>query len=332
MYSLLLLFAARRLGPLLQVLDLAVERAHAVDRAVDAVDQALAFVVGEAQLAHRHATCARSRAPGGSGNGDESRGRFFWLTAASFSCERRNLLVELVELVDLGEEFLQPLVDNLFGDFLFVEGDQLLDGADAFFEVLAQGEEFTNHDRRARKRLQDAVLATLDALGDFDFAFAREQRNGSHLAQIHADGIIGFFQRAGGEVEFDVLGAFFYFFEFFFQIGRRPFRAFEHIDSLRPDRGQQIFQVFRRVHIVRDKVVDLIIGQISLLFACVDQLFYVVVLVVKCQDRLSSGRPPVRGRQTTSAVGVVTELCARRTNLKSIAPQNPVLPGRAKPV
>jgi len=39
---------------------------------------------------------------------------------------------------------------------------------------------------------------------------------------------------------------------------------------------------------VRDKVVDLIIGQISLLFACVDQLFYVVVLVIKCQARLSS--------------------------------------------
>ena len=41
---------------------------------------------------------------------------------------------------------------------------------------------------------------------------------------------------------------------------------------------------------MRDKVVDLIIGQISLLFACVDQLFYVVVLVIKCQARLSSRR------------------------------------------
>ena len=61
---------------------------------------------------------------------------------------------------------------------------------------------------------------------------------------------------------------------------------------------------------MRDKVVDLIIGQISLLFACVDQLFYVVVLVVKCQNRLSSGRSPVRGRQLFSGgscYGVVRE-------------------------
>ena len=112
--------------------------------------------------------------------------------------ERRDFLVKLVERVDLGEKFFQALVDDLFRDFLFVEGHQLFDGADALLEVLAQGEEFTNHNRRARKRLQNAVLPTLDPLGDFHFAFAREQGNGSHLAQIHADGVIGFFQSARG--------------------------------------------------------------------------------------------------------------------------------------
>ena len=125
-------------------------------------------------------------------------GRFLAFTSAYFLLQRRDFLVRLVEQADLAEKFLQPFVDDLFGDFLFVEGDQLLDGADAFFEVLAEGEEFANHDGRARKRLQYAVLAALDALGDFDFAFARKQRHGSHLAQIHADGIIGFFQSAGG--------------------------------------------------------------------------------------------------------------------------------------
>ena len=115
-----------------------------------------------------------------------------------FLLQRRDLLVHLLERADFAKKFLQPVLDDLLGDFLFIEGDQLFDGADAFLEVLAQGEEFTNHDGRARKRLQDAVLPPLDALGDFDFAFAREQRHGSHLAQIHADGIIGFFQSAGG--------------------------------------------------------------------------------------------------------------------------------------
>jgi len=49
---LLLLFAARGLGPFFQVLNLPVERAHAVDRAVDAVDEALALVVGYAKFPH----------------------------------------------------------------------------------------------------------------------------------------------------------------------------------------------------------------------------------------------------------------------------------------
>src|ERR1019366_4869799 len=87
---------------------------------------------------------------------------------------------------------------------------------------------------------------------------------------------------------------------------------------------------FRRVHIVRDEVVDLIIGQISLLFACVDQLFYVVVLVFKCQERLSSGRPQIARTPDCSAVGVVTELCARRTNLKSIARRFLPVPGASE--
>src|SRR5208337_870995 len=50
---LLLLFTAGRVGALLQVLDLPVERAHTVDRAIDAIDQAFAFIVGKAELSHR---------------------------------------------------------------------------------------------------------------------------------------------------------------------------------------------------------------------------------------------------------------------------------------
>ena len=100
--------------------------------------------------------------------------------------------------MDLGEKFLQTILDDLFRDFLFVECHQLFDRADALLEVLAQSEEFTNHNRRARERLQNAVLPPLNALGDFHFAFARKQRNRPHLAEIHADGVIGFFQSAGG--------------------------------------------------------------------------------------------------------------------------------------
>ena len=128
--------------------------------------------------------------------------------------------------------------------------------------------------------LEHADLAAFDALGDFNFAFAREQRHGSHLAQIHADGIVGFFESSGGEVELDVF-ALFRFLELF--VEGRDFGAFENVDPLRTDRGQQIVKVFRTVHVVRDKIVDLVIRQVSLFLACIDQLFNVVVLVVKSQ-------------------------------------------------
>src|SRR5208283_4709914 len=147
---LLLFLAAGRVGALLQVLDLAVERAHAVDRAIDAVDETFAFVVGEAKIPYRQrgaddgvrqveavpAMIARA---------------LLLIDGRQFFLERRHFFVELVERVDLGEKFFQTLLDNLFGDFLFVESDQLFDGADALLEILAQSEEFTNHNRRARQ-------------------------------------------------------------------------------------------------------------------------------------------------------------------------------------
>ena len=69
------------------------------------------------------------------------------------------------------------------------------------------------------------------------------KRHGAHLAQIHADGIVGLFQSAGGEVEFDVL-ALLGFVEFFIERGGRQLGAFQHVDALRADRGQQVVEVF----------------------------------------------------------------------------------------
>ena len=63
-------------------------------------------------------------------------------------------------------------------------------------------------ERRARDRLDDRELAALDAPRDLDFAFAREQRHGAHLAQVHADRIVGLVERARREVELELLGAF----------------------------------------------------------------------------------------------------------------------------
>ena len=144
-------------------------------------------------------------------------------------------------------------------------------------QVLAQGENFANHDGRARKRLEHAHLPALDALGDFNFAFARKQRHRAHLAQVHAHRVVGFFERAGRQIKFNV----FAFFDVFkLLLGRQSFGAFQDIDALGADRGQQIIQVIWGVDITGNQVIDLVIGEISLFFACVDQFFYVVEFIV----------------------------------------------------
>ena len=115
------------------------------------------------------------------------------------------LQIELGDLVDLLERFLGLRFDFLFGELFVVELDDFLDGAGAVAQVLADLQELLQDQRRARDRFQHQQLAALDALGDGHFAFARQQRNGAHLAQVHAHGVVRLFQRSGSEVEIAVL-------------------------------------------------------------------------------------------------------------------------------
>src|SRR5208283_1355648 len=226
-----LILAARGVGFTLQVLSLPIERPHAVDGFVDPVDQPLAFGVGKAEFAHRD------------GNPHDGAGEvaasaamvlraFLQRYGGVFFLHHGNFFVKLRHGVDLAGKFVQPVLQDFVGDLFLIEGHDFLDGAHTFFEVFAHRQQFVNHDRRSRKRLEHADLAALDALGDFHFAFAGQQGNGSHFAQIHADGIVGFFESPGSEVEFDIL-ALFAFIELLIERGGGQFRALQHVDALR---------------------------------------------------------------------------------------------------
>ncbi len=54
---------------------------------------------------------------------------------------------------------------------------------------------------------------------------------------------------------------------------------FEHINALRADGGQQVLEVVGGMHVVRDQVVHLVIGEITFLFSHIDQFFDIVVLI-----------------------------------------------------
>ena len=189
-------------------------------------------------------------------------------------------LVMFVDVLHPLDGVPDTLGDNLFRDLFFIEDHDFLDVADAALEILTQRKDFADHDRRARNRLEYAQLATLDALGDFDFALAREQGNGAHLAQVHAHRIIGLFQRARSQIQLNVFAGLGVGFDFF-QRRRGLGLAFEHVNALRADGGQQVIEIFGRMDVVRNEIVGFVVGEVALLFSRVNQLLNVVELVFK---------------------------------------------------
>jgi hypothetical protein len=207
---LLELFGARGLVLVVERFDLALEGAHGVDGLVDLVEQALLFGVGVLELAddardedvlaaHEPAVLAGEA---GLGLGVLADGLFGLGEIVG------GLLLVLDQLVNAGDGGLDASGEDLFGELFFVEGDNFLDVADAALEVFAEADDLADDDGRTRDGLHHAHLAALDALGDFYFAFAGEQRHGAHLAEVHADGVVGLLEGAGREVELDVVGIF----------------------------------------------------------------------------------------------------------------------------
>ena len=61
----------------------------------------------------------------------------------------------------------------------------------SFVEFVAPDDDGLEGQRAFAQPCDHRLAAGLDALGDGDFAFARQQFDRAHLAQIHADGIVG---------------------------------------------------------------------------------------------------------------------------------------------
>src|SRR5439155_25763323 len=113
----------------------------------------------------------------------------------------QGLLVKLADLVDDPNQLDPALLGQLFADQRIVEDDHVAYRDRAVPDLFSQREDLLDHQRRSRERLRPGALAALDALGDLDFAFPREQRYRAHLAQIHADGIVGLLTNAWRQLQ-----------------------------------------------------------------------------------------------------------------------------------
>ena len=168
--------------------------------------------------------------------------------------------------------------------------------------VFADLEHFLEDQRSARNCFQDEQLAALDALGDGHFAFAREQRNGAHFAEIHANGVVGFFKRAGGEIEIAVGLRGFFLRGRLSRVGgirgrQRSFggrQIFVHIDAVALEGREQIVDFLRGVDLGRQDIVHLIVEQVTAFLAHRDELSYLIVFFLKSQTHASPSKTQSR--------------------------------------
>src|ERR1017187_9818841 len=117
-----------------------------------------------------------------------------------------------------------------------------------------------------------------DAPRDFDFALAREQRNGAHLAQVHADGIVDFFAEAGRHLQVDQLFA---LVEFPFEI----LGLFENFDTRNVETGEDIVEIAADGQVSGQNFAHLVIEDVALLLAHLHEPLETITFVVKRHPR-----------------------------------------------
>ncbi len=305
---LLFFLELRRLAALgrqlaLDVVDLALQALHVLDAFLDGVDEAALDHLGELdatdQLRERDAGAHRLPARFAV-RADRALRHLGDLGLALLP-----VAVRLGHGVDLLQYLAGALFDALVGDLLVVEDHQLTDRSLAGPQLIAHVDDGARDGRRARDRLDDGQLAALDALGDLDLALTREQRHGAHLAQVHADGIVGLVERAWREIE---LG---------FVAGAAAVGAFaeelvlailllriDDFDAGVAEGAEQVVQLLGRGDVSGQQLVDLLVEQVALLLAHGDELPHFVVFLFDRQRPFLLPAPlyriPGSGSLTTS--------------------------------
>ena len=205
-----LLLLVLRVEQAIDGLDLALHRLDALDGVLHLVDQPALDRLGELDAPDglRELDARAHRGPPGAAVLPLVPGRGALGRLGELLLELLGAAARLADGVDLLLHLPAPLFDPLVGDLLVVEDDELADRALARVQLVAELDDALGDERRARDRLDDGQLAALDAPGDLDFALAREERHGAHLAQVHADRIVRLVERAGREIELQLLGAF----------------------------------------------------------------------------------------------------------------------------
>ena len=156
----------------------------------------------------------------------------------------------------------------------------------AFAQFVAPDDDGLERQRTFAQPCDHRLAAGFDALGNGDFALAREQLDRAHLAQIHAHRIVGALGRlflfGGGErlrLGLDHFAAAVVVIVVGFVgrlLGLAVFRfgvlGLDHVDAHLREHRHDVFDLFRRGRIRRQHGIERIEGDIAALFGGLDHL------------------------------------------------------------
>ncbi len=136
-----------------------------------------------------------------------------------------------------------------------------------------QFQSLLNRQRRPGERLLQAALSALDAPGEFDLTLAREQRHGSHLAQVHADGVVGLLGGVGARLKLRQ------FLGFLGLAVELELGFLEDLHARAVEIGEKLIQYGAAHDVVGQYFVDLVVKEKALLLPGVDETLQTAVFL-----------------------------------------------------
>ncbi len=179
----------------------------------------------------------------------------------------------LLDFFDLHQQVVKLRREVLVRNDELGKNQDVLYGLDAAAQVLADLNDFTDDQGRPRKRLPYGPLPALVPLRQLDFAFACEQRNRAHFAQVHAHGVVGLVAEILGEVE---VAEFVDIVALFFEV---EFRLLQDLDAGAVEVAQQVLELASRREI-RQQVVHFVVQDETFFLADFHELLHSTVFVV----------------------------------------------------
>ena len=198
--------------------------------------------------------------------------------SASFSSSFSEARARFPHRVDLLLHLPATLFDALVGDLLVVEDHELANRAFSRVQVVAELDDPLGHERRPRDGLDHGQLAALDPPRDLDLALAREEGDRAHFPEIHAHRVVGLVEGARREIELQLLGAFGGPVDDLV-VAQILLVRVDDLDARAAEGVEEVVQLVGRRDLRRQQLVDLVVEEVALLLADVDELPYLVVLL-----------------------------------------------------